>query len=103
MNGVLSLDAATRVRATRALARMRVDREGGEGTYEEMVRTIAEKGAAAAVLHASLERVHQRAERNLQDVLASIAEAMGCQSLDGALASRQPHGETSSHPPASAA
>ena len=75
MDGHLGLDIATRAKAVRALARLRVDREGGEGTYDQMIRSIAENGSAAAILHASLEKVYERAERNMGDVLACIAEA----------------------------
>lgn len=72
-----TLDMDTRVRAIRNLARTRVDREGGPGSYQSMLDLILAGGAASAPARRALEAVHARAERNLLDVLAALAEAGG--------------------------
>ncbi|MFZ4532455.1 MAG: hypothetical protein ACOYOJ_11645 [Alsobacter sp.] len=56
----------------RALVRLRIEREGGDGTYEQMIKTIAEGGAQSAGLQKALDRAYERAERNVRDVLAVL-------------------------------
>ena len=70
-----TLDDNLRKRTVHNLARLRVDREGGEGTYSDMLALAANEGPGALAAQRALERVHERAERNLSDVLAALAEA----------------------------
>ncbi len=72
----MEIDPATRERAARILARIRADREGGEGTYDDMVAAVARLGAASSGLQRSLDRAHERAERNVLDVLDALAQAL---------------------------
>jgi hypothetical protein len=58
--------------AVRALVRLRIEREGGDGTYEQMIKTIAEGGAQALGLQKALDRAYERAERNVRDVLSVL-------------------------------
>lgn len=76
VNSAFQIDEAIIARASRILARIRVDREGGGGTYADMIRAVAANASNSADLHRSLERVHERAERNVRDVLAAVLEAM---------------------------
>ncbi|TXN62481.1 hypothetical protein [Methylobacterium sp. WL6] len=69
-----ALDDNLRTRTIHNLARLRVDREGGEGTYRDMLALIAAGGTGALAAQRALDRVHERAERNLSDVLAALAE-----------------------------
>ena len=71
-----TLEDNLRKRTVHNLARLRVDREGGEGTYRDMLALTANGGAGALAAQRALERVHERAERNLSDVLAALAEAV---------------------------
>ena len=59
--------------AIRALVRLRIEREGGDGTYDQMIRTIAEGGPQAAGLQKALDRSFERAERNVRDVLSVLS------------------------------
>ncbi len=58
--------------AVRALVRLRIERDGGDGTYEQMIKTIAEGDAQALGLQKALDRAYERAERNVRDVLAVL-------------------------------
>jgi hypothetical protein len=59
--------------AVERLVRMRIDREGGAGTYADAVSRIGANDAASAGLKSALDRARDRATRNVADVLAALA------------------------------
>ena len=58
--------------AVERLVRMRIDREGGAGTYDDAVARIAAGGPGAAGLKSAIDRTRGRAERNVCDVLTAL-------------------------------
>jgi hypothetical protein len=61
--------------AERALVQLRIDREGGQGTYASMISRIADGGPHAVALEQSLERAFARARRNIRDVFEAFGTA----------------------------
>lgn len=72
---IRSLDLETRQAALRHLARETIDRDGGDGSYQSMLDLVMEGGAGSAVAHRCLERVYERVERNLVDVVTALGAA----------------------------
>ncbi len=62
--------------AVERLVRMRIDREGGAGTYDDALKRIAAGGVAAAGLKSAIDRARERAGRNVQDVLAALGDSV---------------------------
>jgi hypothetical protein len=62
--------------AVERLVRMRIDREGGAGTYDDAMGRIAGGGSASPELQSAIERARERAERNIRPSTSAAGARM---------------------------